>query len=155
MSLVRYRFRTTWTIGAPPPIVFATLVDLGGYPSWWPNVRSVSRIDDETAELVCRSVLPFALTVHLTRVEENPGAGRLEVALAGDLEGMLSGLVHPHGAGTRLEIAQHVVARKRLLRWLSPLAHPVFRANHALMMRRGRHGLCTRLAGPGGDPARG
>ncbi|WP_216206759.1 SRPBCC family protein [Amycolatopsis aidingensis] len=145
MSLACYRFRTTWTIAAPPPVVFATLIDLGGYPAWWPNVRAVHRIDEDTAELVCRSALPFLLRVHLTRVEENPGAGRLGVLLAGDLEGTLTGLVREHGSGTRLEIAQQVVARKKLLRLLSPLAHPVFRANHAVMMRRGRRGLCERL----------
>ncbi|WP_110339764.1 SRPBCC family protein [Prauserella flavalba] len=145
MPLTRYRFRTDWTIRAPAPTVFATLVDLGSYPAWWPDVRSVTRVDDDTAELVCRASLPFALRLRLTRVEEDERAGRLGVALAGDLEGSLTGLVRADGGGTRLEIAQHVVVHKTLLRTLSPFAHPVFRVNHAAMMRRGLRGLRARL----------
>lgn len=145
MSLTRYLFRTTWTLPVPAPAVFATLVDLGGYPEWWPDVRSVSRVDDDTAELTCRSNLPLKLTLCLTRVEENESAGRLAVALSGDLEGSLTGHVARNGRGTRLHITQHVVATKPLLRALSPVAHPVFRANHAMMMRRGLRGLRAHL----------
>lgn len=145
MPLTRYRFRTDWTIRAPAPAVFAALVDLGSYPAWWPDVRSVTRVDDSTAEVVCRATLPFALRLRLTRVEEDERAGRLGVALSGDLEGSLTGLVREQTEGTRLEIAQQVVVRKALLRALSPVAHPVFRVNHAVMMRRGLYGLRSLL----------
>lgn len=145
MPLTRYRFHSSWTLGAPARAVFATLVDLAAYPEWWPDVRSVTRVDDDTAEVVCRSSLPFALTLRMTRLEENEAAGRLAVALSGDLEGSLTGRVRPNGDGTRLDITQHVEAGKPLLRALSPVAHPVFRANHAVMMRRGLRGLRSRL----------
>ncbi|MBK1788540.1 SRPBCC family protein [Prauserella cavernicola] len=145
MPLTRYRFRSAWLLGAPAPRVFAELVDLANYPVWWPDVRSVSRVDERTAELVCRASLPFALRLRMTRVEQDERAGRLGVALTGDLEGSLTGHVQPCADGTWLEIAQHVVVRKRLLRVLSPVAHPVFRVNHAAMMRRGLHGLRARL----------
>ncbi|PXY19331.1 SRPBCC family protein [Prauserella muralis] len=141
MSLTRYRFRTTWTIGAPASVVFATVVDLAAYPRWWPDVRSVRRIDDDTAELVCRATLPFALTLRVRRMEQDAAAGRLGVTLSGDLEGSLTGRVLPNGHGTHLHIVQHVVAAKPLLRVFSPVAHPLFRANHAAMMRRGLRGL--------------
>ncbi|GAB3903320.1 hypothetical protein GCM10029964_095080 [Kibdelosporangium lantanae] len=51
------------------------------------------------------------------------------------------------GAGVRLEISQDVVVNKWLLRTLSPVARPVFRANHAVMMRRGQLGLRRFLKG--------
>ncbi|PRX46741.1 polyketide cyclase/dehydrase/lipid transport protein [Prauserella shujinwangii] len=141
MPLTSYRFRTSWLIGAPARAVFATLVDLGTYPDWWPDVRSVSRVDDDAAEVTCRSMLPITLTLCLRRMEQDEPAGRLGVALTGDLEGSLSGVVRERDGGTRLDITQRVVARKPLLRALSPVAHPVFRANHAVMMRRGLRGL--------------
>ena len=146
MPLIRYRFRSTWLLPAPSDAVFAALVDLADYPAWWPDVRSVSRVDDDTAELVCRASLPFALRLRMRRVEENRPAGRLEVLLSGDLEGTLSGRLTREGRGTVLDIRQQVVAHKPLLRTFSPVAHPVFRLNHAAMMRRGRRGLRRRLA---------
>ncbi|MFC4003094.1 SRPBCC family protein [Prauserella oleivorans] len=146
MPLTRYRFRTEWTLPAPAPRVFATVVDLATYPKWWPDVRSVRQVDDDTAELVCRATLPFALRLRMTRIEEDEHGGRLGVRLSGDLEGSLTGLLRPAGSGTRLRISQHVEVRRPLLRSLSPLAHPVFRINHAVMMRRGLHGLRAWLA---------
>jgi hypothetical protein len=80
------------------------------------------------------------------RTEQDEPAGRLRVELTGDLEGSLAGLVVPGTAATRLEITQEVVARKPLLQRLDRLARPVFRANHALMMRRGQRGLRVHLA---------
>jgi hypothetical protein len=102
-------------------------------------------VDDETAELVCRAMLPYRLILRMHRREQDARAGRLRVDLSGDLEGSVAGLVTGTGGGTRLEISQEVVARKPLLRRLDPVARPAFRANHALMMRRGRRGLRIRL----------
>jgi uncharacterized protein YndB with AHSA1/START domain len=140
-----YRFRDTWLIAAAPGVVFEAIVDLATYPDWWSDVRSVSKVDDETAELVCRAMLPYHLVLRMHRREQDARAGRLRVDLSGDLEGSLTGLVSGAGKGTRLEITQEVVARKALLRRLDPIARPAFRANHALMMHRGRRGLRLRL----------
>lgn len=145
MPLNRYQFRTTWVVPSPSRTVFQALVDLAEYPTWWPDVRSVTKVDDETAELVCRADLPLALRLRMTRVEENEPEGRVAVALSGDLEGTLTGRLAAGGRGTLLEIRQQVVARKAVLRRLSPVAHPVFRLNHALMMRRGLRGLRVHL----------
>ncbi|WP_158893239.1 SRPBCC family protein [Amycolatopsis anabasis] len=146
MRLTPYRFRDTWSLGAPASTVFAAVIDLATYPAWWPDVRTVRKVDDETAELVCRATLPYHLVLRMHRAEQDERAGRLRVELTGDLEGSLAGLVVPHDGGTRLEITQEVVARKELLRRLDRVARPVFRMNHALMMRRGRRGLAAHLA---------
>ncbi|HKS43828.1 MAG TPA: SRPBCC family protein [Amycolatopsis sp.] len=152
MPLHTYRFRDTWLIAAPARLVFDAVVDLAGYPRWWPDVRSVKRVDDDTAELVCRATLPYRLVVRMRRAEQNVPAGRLRVQLAGDLEGSLAALVTGGAEGTWLHITQHVLVTKPLLRRLSPVARPLFRANHALMMRRGHRGLrcllCAAHAGP-------
>ncbi|MEU3274588.1 SRPBCC family protein [Saccharomonospora sp. NPDC006951] len=141
-----YRFRAAWSIDAPAPAVFAAVVDVARYPQWWPDVRTVSKVNEDTAELVCRATLPFALTLRMTRLEQDEHTGRLGVALSGDLEGSLTARVwEGPGSATRLEILQQVVATKTLLRALSPLARPVFRANHAVMMRRGQRGLRSLL----------
>jgi hypothetical protein len=142
VSLNDYRFRNVWSLQAAAHRVFGALVDLASYPAWWPDVRSVSRIDDDTAELTCRALLPYALVFRLRRAEQDERSGRLRVDMSGDLEGYCEGIVAADPRrGARLEIAQEVVVNKPLLRGLAPLARPVFLANHAVMMWRGQRGL--------------
>ncbi|MGW4489264.1 SRPBCC family protein [Amycolatopsis sp. NPDC004368] len=147
MAGAEYQFSSTWWLpAAPARRVFDAVVDLEAYPLWWPDVRSVSRVDDDTAEVVCRSRLPYRLVIAMHREEQDLATGHLRVGLSGDLEGFLAGALHVVGAGTRLEITQHVRARKPLLRKLDAVARPFFRANHAWMMSRGHRGLLTYLA---------
>ncbi|MEU8637581.1 SRPBCC family protein [Amycolatopsis sp. NPDC048633] len=143
----RYRFSSRWLLpGTAPERVFGAVTDLAGYPRWWSDVRTVRRVDDDTAELICRSRLPFRLVVRMHREHQDERAGLMRVRLSGDLDGVLAGAVRAAGAGTLLEITQDVQARKELLRRLDTVARPLFRANHALMMRRGHRGLRTYLA---------
>lgn len=154
MSTTRYRFRTRWWLPADPSAVFAMLADLVDYPRWWPDVRSVRWLDGDTAEVRARSSLPFTLVMLLHRIEEDERRGVLAVGLRGDLRGSLRVEVTRDGLGTGVEVVQEVEARSRLLRVLSPWARPLLRLNHAAMMRRGRVGLTTRLAGGAGRTTR-
>ena len=147
MTGARYRFSSTWLLpGTAPERVFGAVTDLAGYPRWWSDVRTVRRVDDDTAELTCRSRLPFRLVVRMHREHQDERAGLMRVRLSGDLDGVLAGAVRAAGAGTLLQITQDVQARKELLRRLDAVARPLFRANHALMMRRGHRGLSAYLA---------
>ncbi|OQO91925.1 polyketide cyclase [Saccharomonospora piscinae] len=148
-TLTRYRFRSRWWLPAAEPPVFAALADLHGYPLWWPDVRSVIRWDDATAEVRCRSSLPYTLRLVLRRVEQDERAGRLVVTLHGDLDGVLHAVLGRDGGGTRVDIAQEVEVRRGSLRALSLAGRPALRANHSAMMRRGWAGLCARLTDGG------
>ncbi|MBP2324615.1 uncharacterized protein YndB with AHSA1/START domain [Kibdelosporangium banguiense] len=141
MSANRYRFRSLWRLSVPVDDVFQVVTDPGSYPLWWPDIHGVGRIDDDTAEVVCKSVLPYALVFRLHRAEQDQRAGRLLVGMTGDLEGFCRSIVVQRAASVTLEITQDVVVNKRLLRRLAPVARPVFRANHAAMMWRGQRGL--------------
>lgn len=141
MSLNDYRFRDVWSLAAAARPVFDALVDLPSWPHWWPDVRAVHRVDDDTAELTCRAVLPYALTFRVHRAEQNADAGLLRVDLTGDLDGYCVGVVERHADGSRLAIDQRVVVTKRALRAFAPVARPLFHANHAVMMWRGQRGL--------------
>lgn len=148
MSLNDYRFRNLWAVRATASRVFDALVDLTSYPAWWPDIRSVTRVDDDTAEVVCRSALPYVLTFRLHRAVEEPAEGRMRVEMTGDLEGYVQGVVAEHRAhGVLLAISQRVVVNKPLLRALAPVARPVFKANHAVMMWRGQRGFRAYLSG--------
>lgn len=75
----------------------------------------------------------------------------LEVALYGDLEGWVRWTILPGTTGgtggTRVVFEEEVIVNKPLMRRLAVPCRPLFRANHALMLRQGRHGLLARLNG--------
>ncbi|MGW0391376.1 SRPBCC family protein [Streptomyces sp. NPDC003042] len=147
-----YRFRTVWDLDAPPPLVYSVLEDAGQYPAWWPQVRRVEPVDEHTGAALIRSALPYGLHVTLTGLLRDPSRGVLEVALRGDIDGWARWTVRPRGgpgaARTRALYEQEVEVRAPLLRWFALPARPLFRLNHALMMRGGQRGLAARLETP-------
>lgn len=136
----RFRFVSTWQVAAPADRVFAVLADVAAYPTWWPQVRAVARVDDDTALVVCRSVLPYDLDLVLTRQREERGPGVLEAGLGGDLDGWSRWTLREDAAGTVLHYEQEVTVDPRLAR-AARWARPLLEANHAWMMRGGRRGL--------------
>jgi hypothetical protein len=147
VDLNRYCFRNTWRLEAPLEEVYRVLEDIGEYPRWWPEVRRVDRIDDDTVRIVARSLLPYSLTFEASDSRGKERAGVLEVVMRGDLEGYSRWSLVGEGSGTRATFEEDVIARKTLLRRLALIARPFFRWNHAVMMRHGRRGLDVYLAG--------
>lgn len=144
-----YRFRGLWHLPAPPPAVYAALEDVAGYPRWWPEVRETRQTGPDTGDVVIRAVLPYQLVITLEARRRDPAAGVLEVAMSGDLAGWTRFTVTPQehgGAGSQVLFEEEARPGKALLRRLAMPLHPVFRANHAVMMWRGRRGLAAHLA---------
>jgi len=146
VSLNRYQFRSMWHVCASPAAVYDVLSDIENYPRWWPEVRSATRIDDESGVLRCRSFLPFDLVVQVRHSIANQQAGLLRASLSGDLEGFASWEIIGRDGGTDLVFDQEVVVNKAMLRRLVLIARPFFRGNHDLMMRGCLKGLKQVLA---------
>ncbi|MFF2812832.1 SRPBCC family protein [Streptomyces sp. NPDC058000] len=144
--LHRYRFRSVWLLNAPPTVVYAVLERVEAYPRWWPQVREVVPLDDRSGTARFRSFLPYELTVVAAEALRDPGAGVLEMAMRGDLAGWARWTIVPGVGGTRAVFEQDVEVRKPMLRRWALLGRPLFRINHALMMRAGRRGLAAWLA---------
>lgn len=143
-----YRFRSVWILGAPADAVYFALRELSEYPRWWPEVRSVTQIDRDTAELRCRSTLPYELLFTTHRSREDGAAGVLEATMEGDLAGFSRWTISSRGVDAAEAVFdEQVTARKALLRRTALIARPAFVANHSLMMRHGQRGLRTYLAG--------
>jgi hypothetical protein len=140
-----YRFDSRWSVPAERAMLFDLLADLEGYPTWWPQVRAVARVDDDTARVVARSLLPYSLDLVLSRVVEDRAAGVLEAAVGGQLEGWCRWTLRPAGAVTDLRYEQEVTTPGRLLTAASSVGRPVLRGNHAWMMHGCRRAL-VRLA---------
>ncbi|GAA2765928.1 SRPBCC family protein [Streptomyces paradoxus] len=145
MDWNHYRFRSLWTLPAPPAKVYDALERPEDYPRWWPQVREVTKLDDTTGVIRIRSVLPYDMTFTAREARRDPEAGVLETALSGDIEGWARWTVTPLGTGSLARYDQVVSVRKPLLRRLAVPGRPLFRANHALMMRSGRRGLLRHL----------
>lgn len=139
---MRYEFRESWTLAAPPEAVRDVLVDLEHYPEWWPQVVAVASLGPDDSRVLCRSALPYTLDLVLHAVSRD--LPTLEVELAGHLHGHARWTLRPEGAGTRMDYEQ-VVDVGGLLALSSYVARPLLRWNHARMMAGGQAGLERRL----------
>ncbi|MFF9818492.1 SRPBCC family protein [Streptomyces sp. NPDC014006] len=145
MDWTHYRFLSEWPLPAPPAAVLAALERAEDYPRWWPQVRTVTRLDDATGVITIRSRLPYAMTFTARSVRRDAAAGVLEIAMSGDIDGWARWTVTPAGPGSLAHYEQVVEVNKPLLRRLAVPGRPLFRANHRLMMRAGRRGLVAYL----------
>ncbi|MGQ0615493.1 MAG: SRPBCC family protein [Acidimicrobiia bacterium] len=147
MDLNHYEFTSVWPLDYPADLVFLALKQLEDYPAWWPEVRATARIDDESARVTVRSALPYDLAFVVRQVRADPEAGVLEASMHGDLSGFSRWSIVATPTGAQATFFESVDAEKVLLRQLAAVARPAFKANHTLMMRHGRRGLRTYLAG--------
>jgi hypothetical protein len=145
VAVTSYHFSHATTVDAARERVHALLLDLEHYVEWWPQVRAVASLGPDDALLVCRSVLPYDLEVHLHAVSR--AIDCLEVTVDGPLSGSVRWTLTAEGPDrTRLGFEQDVRVRRweLVLGWYA--ARPVLRANHAWMMRGARRGMQRRLA---------
>ncbi|MFE0104264.1 SRPBCC family protein [Streptomyces sp. NPDC059009] len=145
MDWSHFRFRSVWELAAGPDAVFAVLERAEDYPLWWPQVREVTSTGEDQGLARFRSLLPYDLLVTARAVRRDQGAGVLEVAMSGDLEGWARWTVRAWPGGTRAVYEQEVEVRKPLMRRLAVPGRPLFLLNHGLMMRAGRRGLVRYL----------
>ncbi|MEV6381288.1 SRPBCC family protein [Streptomyces sp. NPDC051773] len=149
MDWCHYRFRSLWNLPACPTAVYDVLQRADDYPHWWPQVREATRIDDTTGTFRIRSLLPYDLAFTAREVRRDRAAGVLEIDMTGDVDGWARWTLTADETGTLARYDQEVDVRKPLLRRLAVPGRPVFRANHALMMRAGRRGLLAYLTTDG------
>ncbi|MFL6022956.1 MAG: SRPBCC family protein [Marmoricola sp.] len=147
MGAVDYDFEHTMVLPARPEEVRAVLVDLEYFGSWWPQVKAVASLGPDDALVVCRSVLPYDLELHLHAERRDPDV--LRVAIDGPIRGYAQwtlGLeTEQVPGGTRLEFEQRVRAVDRSFVLASYLLKPLLRWNHQRMMQGAEDGLAQRF----------
>lgn len=145
MPANHYSFTTDWHVEATPEEVFRILTDPLSLPRWWPEVYLSSRqIDDGAFELHTRGWLPYALQWRFRVIESLPPE-RISLIAWGDLNGSGIWTLRPRGSFTHIRYEWNVSAAKPLLKRLSFVLKPVFRANHRWAMRRGEQDLKAEL----------
>ncbi len=138
----RYSFSASWEVPAPVDDVASVVVDLEHYPAWWPQVRAVAKLGDDTARVLCRSALPYELDLVLDAVSRQPPV--VQVAVSGDLDGWVRWTLTPAPGGTRMDFEQQVEVRG-FLALASYVGRPLLRWNHDRMMAGCEAGLRERL----------
>ena len=142
-----YRFVTRWHIRAPLETVWEALYRSERWPQWWRGLREVVELCPGRADGVgCvrrftwQGPLPYTLVVDMqvTRVER-PHV--LESVASGELQGRGCWSLSEEQGGAAVRYDWQVCTAKRWMNWLAPVARPIFRWNHDMVMRRGEQGL--------------
>ena len=147
----RFELVSHWHVDAPIDQVWAALKATEEWPRWWPYVQSVRELHPGDAEglgavrhIAWSSRLPYGVAFDVEVVEMH--RPRLMRGRArGQLEGTGTWELTPEGTTTRVRYLWCVDLGTRWMRFVAPLAAPVFRWNHDGVMRAGAHGLARHL----------
>jgi len=155
-----YHFITTWRIAATPEEISTVLGDAPGLARWWPSVYltvSEAESGDErgigkVVDLWTKGFLPYTLRWRFTVTESEPPTG-FKIEANGDFVGRGVWTLHreagpddPGGPLTTVIYDWLVIAEKGLLKTLSVVMKPIFKANHHWAMARGEESLRLELA---------
>ena len=157
MAANDYHFVTTWRIAATPDEISEVLADAPALARWWPSVylavdevttgdeRGVGKVVD----LYTKGFLPYTLRWQFTVTASEPPTG-FSIAARGDFVGRgtwtLREETGPRGPLTTVTYDWLVLAEKGILKRLSLVMKPIFKANHRWAMARGEESLKIELA---------
>ncbi|MFT3819736.1 MAG: SRPBCC family protein [Rubrivivax sp.] len=140
-----------WRLQAPVERVWAALTDPASWPAWWPYVQRVQTLregDPDGIGTVRRidwsTRLPYRIVIDVEAVE-SVHHQRLRGRSRGQLDGEGLWLLRAQDGYTDVTYVWRVRLGKRWMRWLAPLLAPMFRWNHAAVMRAGEAGLRRHL----------
>ena len=150
-AMSSYEFISIWIIDAPLQQVWETIKASDAWPTWWRGVISVVEIkpgDDNGVGAIHRSTwksaLPYKLEFdsEIIRIEERK---LIEAHAFGELDGHGLWQFAETVSGTRVQYDWEVQTTKSWMNLIAPLARPLFKWNHDVIMRWGEEGLKKRL----------
>ena len=148
--MANYEFITTWKLKSPLPPVWATVADFGAWGRWWRGVSAqVLTPADESGlngvhRFVFRSKLPYALTFDFQTTRVEPMSNIAGKAI-GDLHGTAEWTFAEQADLTVVTCDWKVATTEAWMNLVAPVAGPVFRWNHHVIMDWGGHGLAADL----------
>lgn len=152
MNAAEYSFVTHWRLRAPVDEVWDAISHSERWPSWWRGLERVEELKPAVEasgvgslrRYTWKSRLPYRLTFDLrvTRVEP---LVLMESEAHGELEGRGLWRFSREGGVTVARYDWNVRTRIGWMNGLAPVAKPLFRWNHNVVMRWGGEGLARRL----------
>jgi hypothetical protein len=146
-----YSFVTLWRFRSPLEPVWEAIYRSEEWPDWWRGVERVERVEPGDAEGIgalqrytWRSRLPYRLAfeMRLTRVEP---LSLIEGEAVGELAGTGRWRLAHDGGVTRVRYDWNVRTTRPWMNLLAPVARPVFKWNHDVVMNWGVDGLARKL----------
>ena len=124
---------------AAPDELWAAIVRVDRFQSWWPWLRrfeasGVARGDVWTA--MVRPPLPYHVSFDLLLTEVTPPRA-VAVDVTGDIEGSARLEVQPNGHGSELHFTSELTPTSSLLRAVARVAPPVARYGHEWVLTTG------------------
>ena len=147
----RYSFLTTWLLETPREAAWEALLDANSWPEWWRGVVAVVELDPGGENRVgsrysieWRSRLPYPLRFEFrTDLVDPPRemAGRAD----GELRGSGHWRLFEQDGVTAVTYDWNVETTRAWMNRMGPVAKPVFKWNHDVVMRWGGEGLARRI----------
>ena len=146
-----YNFITLWRFRAPLADVWDLIYRSERWPEWWRGVERVEKIEPGDSEGVggvqrytWKSKLPYrlAFSMRLTRVEP---MSLIEGEAIGELTGKGRWQLTQDGDATSVRYDWNVSTTKAWMNLLAPVARPLFKWNHDVVMNWGAEGLAKKL----------
>jgi uncharacterized protein YndB with AHSA1/START domain len=148
--MASYSFLTTWILDAPRESVWDAIYEVESWPAWWRGVKRVNKLEHGNGVGVgaryrheWRSVIPYPVRFE-TRIT---GIERLHLIEA-EADGELAGTGRWRffdGSTTVVTYEWNVRTTRPWMNLLAPVARPVFRWNHNVVMHNGGTGLADLL----------
>jgi hypothetical protein len=146
-----YSFATVWRFRSPLAPVWDLIYRSEEWPAWWRGVERVERLEPGDSEGIgtlqrytWRSKLPYRLAfeMRLTRVEP---LLLIEGEAVGELTGRGLWRLKQEGDVTHVRYDWNVTTTKAWMNLLAPIARPVFKWNHDVVMNWGAEGIASKL----------
>jgi hypothetical protein len=122
------------------------------YPRWWGKVyKKVEKLKEVLPDnagakywVTVSGFLPYSLIIknEITFIDR---PNRIEFLAIGDLEGKGIWLFKSVAEGTEITFDWRVAANKFIIRWLSFILKPLFKANHVYCVKKAKEGICSDL----------
>jgi len=148
--VAQYSFLTTWVLAAPREAVWDAIYDVESWPSWWRGVKEVEELEHGNESGIgaryrheWRSAIPYPVRfeTQITRIER-------PYVIEADADGELAGTGRWRffdGRDTAVTYEWNVRTTRAWMNLLAPVARPIFRWNHNVVMHQGGAGLAALL----------
>jgi uncharacterized protein YndB with AHSA1/START domain len=148
--MAAYSFLTTWILDAPRAAVWDAIYDVERWPDWWRGVRRVEKVEAGDAQGIgavyrheWRSVIPYPVRfeTRITRIE-------LPYLIEAEADGELAGSGRWRffdGRETAVTYEWNVRTTRSWMNLAAPVAAPIFRWNHNVVMHQGGECLAALL----------
>ena len=152
MATTDYHFVNKWRVEGDVKEVAEIIEDASGLTRWWPSVYfEYEELEPGGQHGVGKLIrlhaggwLPYTLWINFRTVESNYPYG-FTLEATGDLEGTGIWVFEQDGPYVNIIYDWTIRANKSIIRNLSFLLKPIFRANHVWTMQRGAESLKLEL----------